>query len=153
MNPYVIGFASGTLVGLWYERDLGKAINRATITTVLARAANTPPGRAAISQSLIFTGTAIAETSGIVIKAGSMFLASKTGGTLSAVGTYALAAGAGVVIGAATGTAISSALFGPEGKQTAIEFYTFRAGAKWYDYIPHYSYGRIVTHYAKEAIA
>jgi len=153
MNPYVIGFASGTLVGLWYERDLGKAINRATVSTVVARAANTPPGRSAITQSLIFTGTAIQETSTILIRAASMFGASKTGGALKTAGTYALAAGAGAVIGAAVGTAASSVLFGQEGKQTAIEFYTGQSGAEWYEYIPHYNAGRIVAHYAKEAIA
>jgi hypothetical protein len=152
MNPYLIGFASGTLVGLWYERDLSKAVNRATITTIVARAANTPPGRAAITQSLIFTGTAIQETGMVAIKTASLIGGTKTASVIGRAGTFALAAGAGAVIGAATGTAISSVAFGQEGKQMAIQFYTGQSGAKWYEYIPHYNYGRIVKHYITEAI-
>jgi len=68
----------------------------------------------------------------------------------TAVGVI-LGAGAGAVGGAAIGTAISSAIWGQQGKQTAIDFYT-GVDTKWYDYIPHYSYGRIVKHYALEAI-
>ncbi len=87
-------------------------------------------------------GTAVRTTSLV----GSAALSVSTS-TVVGVG---LGAGAGAVIGAAAGTAISSAAFGPEGKQKAIEFYTGQAN--WYDYIPHYNAGKIVAHYAKEAI-
>jgi hypothetical protein len=58
-----------------------------------------------------------------------------------------LGAGAGAVIGAGIGTAISSAIWGEQGKQTAIDFYTGQSRAKWYEYIPQYNAGRIVKHY------
>jgi len=89
----------------------------------------------------------------VLAKTASLIGGTKTASVIARAGTYALAAGAGAVIGAAVGTATSSVLFGQEGKQTAIEFYTGRSGAEWYEYIPHYNAGRIVAHYAKEAIA
>ena len=58
-----------------------------------------------------------------------------------------LGAGVGAVVGATIGTAISSAIWGEQGKQTAIEFYTGQSGAKWFEYIPQYNAGRIVKHY------
>lgn len=84
-------------------------------------------------------GTAV-RTAGIA----STGLGAISGATVTGV---ILGAGAGAVGGAAIGTAISTALFGQEGKQTAIEFYTGQSGAKWYEYIPHYNYGRIVKHW------
>ena len=78
------------------------------------------------------------------ISAGGRLLAGIFGTTAAGV---VLGAGAGAVIGAALGTAISSVAFGEQGKEKAIDFYTGQSGAKWYEYIPHYNYGRIVRHY------
>ena len=91
----------------------------------------------------LILGTA-ARTAGI---AGSA--AAATFGS-TAVGVV-LGAGAGAVGGAAIGTAISAGIWGEQGKQTAIDFYT-GVDTNWYDYIPQYSAYRIVRHYAKEAI-
>ena len=91
----------------------------------------------------LILGTA-ARTAGI---AGSA--AAATFGS-TAVGVV-LGAGAGAVGGAAIGTAISATIWGEQGKQTAIDFYT-GVDTNWYDYIPHYSAYRIVKHKVKEAI-
>ena len=68
----------------------------------------------------------------------------------SKAGIYGAAAAVGVGVGVVAGTAISSAAFGPEGRDRAIEFYT--GGANLIDYIPHYNAYKIVRHYAQEAI-
>lgn len=91
----------------------------------------------------LILGTA-ARTAGIAGSAAGVTFGSTAVGVL-------LGAGAGAVGGAAIGTAISSALFGEQGKQTAINFYT-GVDTNWYDYIPHYSAYRIVRHKVKEAI-
>jgi hypothetical protein len=68
----------------------------------------------------------------------------------SKAGIYGLAAAVGVGVGVVAGTAISSAAFGPEGKDRAIKFYSGQANL--IDYIPHYNAYKIVRHYAQEAI-
>jgi|LUMU01.1.fsa_nt_gb hypothetical protein len=68
----------------------------------------------------------------------------------SKAGIYGVAAAVGVGVGVVAGTAISSAVFGPEGKDKAIQFYT--GGADLIDYIPHYNAYKIMRHYAQEAI-
>jgi len=65
--------------------------------------------------------------------------------TLSRGGVYAAAAVAGYGIGAVAGTAISTTIWGPEGQDDAIEFYTGRANL--IDYVPHVNAFRIVKHY------
>ena len=103
--------------------------------------------KSAFWASLFATKTGQTVVRGIGVKSLSALgtLLSGTFGTTAS--GVVLGAGAGAVTGAALGTAISSAAFGEQGKQMAIDFYTGQSGAKWYEYIPHYNYGRIVRHY------
>ena len=68
----------------------------------------------------------------------------------SKAGIYGAAAAVGVGVGVVAGTALSRSLFGVEGKDKAIQFYSGQANL--IDYIPHYNAYKIVRHYAKEAI-
>lgn len=150
MNPYLVGFGVGTGVGLWYERDLDRAASRAGIVTFISYAVQTPQGKAVATTSLASAARFSLDVGKSVVIAGSYFTGSVSGAALGTAATYTLAAGAGAVIGAATGTAISSVAFGQEGKQKAIQFYTGQANLM--DYIPHYNAYKIVRHYVKEAI-
>ena len=68
----------------------------------------------------------------------------------SKVGIYGAAAAVGLGIGIVAGTALSTRIFGPTGKDKAISFYSGQANL--IDYIPHYNAYKIVRHYASEAI-
>lgn len=68
----------------------------------------------------------------------------------SKAGIYGAAAAVGVGAGVVAGTALSAAIFGPEGKDDAIDFYSGKA--RPIEYIPHYNAYKIVRHYATEAI-
>ena len=59
-------------------------------------------------------------------------------------GIYGAAAAAGLGVGIVAGTALSSAIFGPTGKDQAISFYTGQANL--IDYIPHYNGFKIGRH-------
>ena len=103
--------------------------------------------KSAFYASLFATKTGQTVVKGIAVRSLSA-LGTVLGGTFGTTASgVLLGAGAGAVTGAAIGTAISSAAFGQQGKQMAIDFYTGQSGAKWYEYIPHYNYGRIVRHY------
>tara|TARA_Y100000361_G_scaffold143657_1_gene150916 strand:- start:229 stop:645 length:417 start_codon:yes stop_codon:yes gene_type:complete len=52
---------------------------------------------------------------------------------------------AGAIIGATAGTAIATTVWGQEGNELAIDFYS--GGAEWYEYLPSYNAGKIVHHY------
>lgn len=142
MNPYAVGFGVGVGVGLIYERDLEKAIERSAFTTSLAAFLQTTTGkRVLIAGAGVAVG--LAKDVAIVTTAAA---STSTAGALATIGTYGAAVAAGYVIGAATGTAISSVAFGPEGKQKAIDFYTFQ-NTKPIDYLPHYNAYKIIKHY------
>ena len=68
----------------------------------------------------------------------------------SKAGIYGAAAAVGVGAGIVVGTALSRSLFGVEGKDAAVKFYS--GNANLIDYIPHYNAYKIVSHYAREAI-
>lgn len=68
----------------------------------------------------------------------------------SKAGIFGAAAAVGLGVGVVAGTALSAAIFGPEGKDAAIKFYTGQTNFS--DYIPHYNAYKIVRHYAAEAI-
>lgn len=103
------------------------------------------------SRSLLIKAGVIVATDLYVIggAAAGAFTATKTGGAVIAAGTTTLAVAAGAVIGAAVGTAISSAVFGDEGRELALDFYTGQAD-NWYDYVPHYNAYKIVKHYVTD---
>ena len=150
MNP-LVPFGVGTAVGFWYEKDLDRAATRSAIITGISTALQTPTGK----KAAVGAGTAgflfakdIALTT---YYAGGFALSTATAGVVGTGIMYGLAVGAGAVIGAAGGTAISSVAFGQEGKQKAIEFYTGQ-NTSLIDYIPHYNAYKIVSHYAREAI-
>jgi len=144
MNPYLVGFAVGTGVGLWYEKDLEKAATRAGIVTALSRGIQTPLGGRIIS-SVGLSGVIIAKDA---ISVGSTVMATSTAAAITTGATYVGAVAAGYVIGAAVGIAISSTAFGQSGKQKALDFYTFQ-NTNPIDYVPHYNAFKIVKHYVE----
>lgn len=133
-------FGTGTAIGFIRSpttpiQNIGYGILGASITNPTSR-------------SLLLRGGAIvaADLYTIGSAASVAFTATRTGAAIISAGTIGLAGAAGAVIGAATGTAISSAIFGAEGKEKAIKFYTGQAD-NFYDYIPHYNAYKIVKHY------
>lgn len=96
---------------------------------------------AIIARPTIQWGTAIAR---IVLGARGLAV---LGATTTAV-VYTGAVAVGVAAGVVVGTAASGAIFGPEGREKAIEFYTGQAD-NFYDYIPHYNAYKIVKHYVQ----
>ena len=81
-----------------------------------------------------------------IVEVSSAAASTSTAGALATIATYTGAVAAGYVIVAAAGTAISSVAFGSEGKQKAIDFYTFQ-NTRPIDYLPHYNAYKIVKHY------
>ena len=151
MNPYLISFGVGTAVGFWYEKDLDRAATRSGIITGISAGLQTPTGK----RTAVSVGTAGAVFAKDIVLTtyytAGFALSTATAGVVRTGITYGLAVGAGAVIGAAAGTAISSVAFGQAGKQKAIDFYTGQ-NTSLIDYIPHYNAYKIVRHYAKEAI-
>ena len=150
MNP-LIPFGVGTAVGFWYEKDLDRAATRSAIITAISTGLQTPTGkRAAVSVGT--AGFLFAKDIALTTYyAGSFAASTATAGVVGTGIMYTFAVGAGAVIGAAAGTAISSVAFGESGKQKAIEFYTGQANL--IDYYPPYNAYKIVRHYATEAMA
>ena len=70
--------------------------------------------------------------------------------TIGLAGAIGAAAVVGVGAGVVVGTALSRSLFGVEGKDKAIQFYSGQANL--IDYLPQYNAYKILRHYAKEAI-
>ena len=142
MNPYAVGFGVGVGVGLIYERDLSKAIERSAFTTSAAAFFQTPAGK----RALMAAGGAAFSVVKDVGTVATAAAGTSTAAALATAATYTGAVAAGYVIGAATGTAIASTAFGPEGKQKAIDFYTFQ-NTRAIDYLPHYNAYKIVKHH------
>ena len=70
-------------------------------------------------------------------------------GAASTAAVYTGAVAVGAAAGVVVGTAASGAIFGPQGREKAIEFYTGQAD-NFYDYIPHYNAYKIVKHYVQQ---
>jgi len=132
-------FATGTTIGFIRNptspiQNIGWGVVGAAITNPTSRSLLIKAGLI-VASDLYVIGSA----------ASTAFTATRTGGAIIAGGSIGLAVAAGAVIGAAGGTAISSALFGDPGKQKAIEFYTGQADL--IDYVPHYNVYQIIKHY------
>jgi len=135
-------FATGTTIGFIRSptspiQNIGWGVVGASITNPTSRSLLIKAG-VIVASDLYIIGSA----------ASTAFSATRTGAAIISAGSIGLAGAAGVVIGAATGTAISSAVFGAEGKNKAIEFYTGQANL--IDYVPHYNAYKIVKHYVTE---
>jgi len=146
MNPYAVAFGVGVGVGLIYERDLNKAIERSAITTSAVAFLQSPAGKRAVAAAGGAAYTVANDAVNTVIFAATTKTGLGVRAAAAATATYTAAVAAGYVIGAATGTAIASTVFGPEGKQKAIDFYTFQ-NTRAIDYLPHYNAYKIVKHY------
>lgn len=94
--------------------------------------ARTMPARLALGRNV---GTIVLGTRGLAVAR-----------TIGLVGIYGAAAAVGVGAGIVVGTALSRSLFGVEGKDLALDFYT-GTGTSWYDYIPQYNAAKIVKHW------
>jgi hypothetical protein len=132
-------FATGTTIGFIRNptspiQNIGWGVVGASITNPTSRSLLIKAGLI-VASDLYVVGSA----------ASTAFTATRTGGAIISAGSIGLAVAAGGVIGAAGGTAISSALFGSEGKEKAIEFYTGQANL--IDYVPHYNVYQIIKHY------
>ena len=77
---------------------------------------------------------------------GARGLSAVAAGTTTAI--YAGAAAIGAAAGVVVGTAISGAVFGAEGREKALYFYTGQADL--IDYVPAYNAYKIVKHYVTE---
>ena len=133
-------FATGTTIGFIRNptdplQNIGWGIVGAGITN--------PTSRGII---LRVAGVVASDLYIIGSAASSAFAATRTGAAIISAGYVGAGIVAGAFIGAAVGTAISSVVFGEEGKADAIEFYTGQAD-NWYDYVPHYNAYKIVKHY------
>lgn len=133
-------FATGTTIGFIRNptdplQNVGWGVVGAGITNPTSRGIILRVG-GIVASDLYIIGSA----------ASSAFAATRTGAAIISASVTGLAVAAGVVIGASVGTAVSSVVFGEEGKADAIEFYTGQAD-NWYNYVPHYNAYRIVKHY------
>ena len=70
-------------------------------------------------------------------------------GAATTVAVYTGAVAVGAAAGVVVGTAVSGAVFGQDGRELALDYYTGQAD-NWYDYIPHYNAYKIVKHYVSQ---
>lgn len=132
-------------VALWSASHPGEIY----LTYLAARAAPAKVGLVAVEfakyYSRIATPTAqlLAGVSRIAI--GARGVAAVSAGATTAV--YTGAVGVGVAAGVVVGTTVSGVIFGQEGRQKALDFYTGK-NTTLKDYIPAYNIYKIAKHYA-----
>ena len=131
--------------GIWIYNNpaetavLGYALRYAPAKVGLI-AIETAKYNAIIARPTIAYGTSLAR---IVLGARGIAAATAAGTVAVYTGAVAVGAAAGVVVGVAA----SGAIFGPDGREKAIEFYTGQADL--IDYVPAYNAFKIVKHYVQ----
>ena len=130
-------------VALWSASHPGEIY----LTYLAARAAPAKVGMVAVEfakyYARIATPTAqlASSVARIAIGARGVAAAGALGTAAVYTGAVALGASAGIVVG----TAVSGAVFGAEGREKALDFYTGKADL--IDYVPAYNIAKIVKHY------
>lgn len=130
-------------VALWSASHPGEIY----LTYLAARAAPAKVGLVAIEFAKYYSKIAkpsadlLAGVTRIAIGARGVAAAGALGTLAIYTGAVAVGTGAGIVVG----TAVSGAVFGPEGREKALEFYTGKANL--IDYVPAYNIAKIVKHY------
>tara|TARA_Y100001963_G_scaffold61910_1_gene86435 strand:+ start:138 stop:596 length:459 start_codon:yes stop_codon:yes gene_type:complete len=151
MNPYAVGFSVGTAVGLTYELDLDEALKRSGIVTGLSYGIQTPIGRSILLNIGGAAWIVVQDSASVIMTAASTRTALGIRAVATTAATYTFAVAAGAIIGAAVGTAVASSIWGTEGKEKAIQFYTGQ-NTTLLDYVPHYNAYKIIKHYGSELI-
>jgi hypothetical protein len=149
MSNITPGILALERAGIWVYRNPAE-------TAVLAYALRYAPAKIGLVaiETAKYQAVIARPTLAYTARVGSIVLGARGVGAVkvaSKAGIYGAAAAVGVGVGVVAGTAVSSAVFGPEGKDRAIQFYSGQANM--IDYIPHYNAYKIVRHYATEAMA